>query len=184
VRKAILALAVAVAVAAPQPAAAKLPYMSVAISPSDPAVGQRIVVTLRCFGDQEHTQQWRSCLGDGATLAWIHPLDSEGDLDRHDWLRVVGHNTPSGATRGFVTLDEPGPYVVRPLWKFWRRSSPGFPHPIRFEVHRQTSPVPVVALTITAVGLGVAILSRRRRRRVPTASGQVDVIAASNPRSN
>ena len=162
-RKGLLVLAVVLFAAGPRPAAAKLPFMSLTISPQDPHVGERIVVTLRCWGDQQHTHPWTSCLGEGGTLAWIHPLDSEGDLDRHDWLRMVGHNTMSGAARGIVILGEPGPYFLRPLWKFWRRSHPGFPGPIRFDVHDSPSPTPLIVVTATAFALGLAILARRRR---------------------
>jgi hypothetical protein len=47
------------------------------------------------------------------------PLDEEGRLDRADGIAVEGHETSSGATRGRITLNEPGAYDVVPLWRGW-----------------------------------------------------------------
>jgi len=133
-RKSVVALLVLLAVGMPRPATAKLPYFSMKIAPADPAVGARVVVTMRCWEDERHTRPWTDCMGAGSTMAWLHPLDLEGDLDRRDWIPVRGHRAQSGATRGSFTVLEPGLYVLRPLWKSWRAGGHGFARPVQFLV--------------------------------------------------
>jgi hypothetical protein len=100
-------------------ASAKLPPFIFEATPTSPRVGEPIMLTLRCFEDVDHTRPWPACFGDQATMAWVHPLDNEGALDRHDWIAIEGRATPSGATRGTVVLSEPGPYLITPLWRSW-----------------------------------------------------------------
>lgn len=164
IRRAVVLVAVLLAVAVPQPAAAKLPFFSLEMAPQKPAVGQRIVITMRCWDDPEHTGAWSSCLGAGGTMAWVHPLDSEGELDRHDWIVVSGLEAPSGATVGRLTLSEPGPYLLTPLWRDWRRGGRGFPDAIRFEVADRSPRTPIPAVVASVIVLGVVLLARRRRR--------------------
>jgi hypothetical protein len=162
-RLAVLVLAVLLAAAVPRPAAAKLPFLSVDVAPRSPAVGERMVVTMRCWRDPEHTRAWPSCLGAGGTMAWVHPLDSEGRLDRHDWLVVTGFEGRSGATVGSFTLAEPGPYLLTPLWRDWRRGGRGFPDAIRFHVDGDPSRLPIAV--VAALAVLVADVARRRWRR-------------------
>jgi len=68
-------------------------------------------------------------------MAWVHQLDSEGNLDRGDWISVRGRETPTGATRGRIELDGPDSYLFVPLWRDWGDGhGSGFPHPVRIDV--------------------------------------------------
>jgi hypothetical protein len=96
-------------------------------------------------------------------MAWVHPLDSEGRLDRHDWLVVTGFEARSGATVGSFTLAEPGPYLLTPLWREWRHGGRGFPDAIQFHVHGDSSRLPIAVVAASTVL--VAAVARRRWRR-------------------
>ena len=81
----ILFLAAVVAVfAAPGLASAKLPFFGLEVEPTQTRVGEPIKITMTCFDDMAHTQPSSSCFGAGGSMAWIHPLDTHGDLDRDD----------------------------------------------------------------------------------------------------
>ncbi len=165
-RKLVVLCAVTIAVAIPQPAAAKLPFFSLEMAPNSPRVGQPIVVTMRCWEDVAQSRPWTSCLGAEGTMAWIHPLDSSGDLNRHDWIAIDGDETASGGTEGRIALGEPGPYLLTPLWRDWRNGGRGFGRAIRFDVDSDQSPLPAVAIAAgSAVVLGMAGWILRRRQR-------------------
>jgi uncharacterized protein (TIGR03382 family) len=61
-------------------------------------------------------------------------------------------------------LAEPGPYLLTPLWRDWRKGGHGFPDAIRFEVKDNSSPVPISAVAALVLVLAGALLSRRRLR--------------------
>lgn len=173
-RKALVLLASALPLVLAEVASAKLPPFSFAATPGSPRVGEPIALTLRCFEDVEHTRPWPACFGDAATMAWVHPLDDEGALDRHDWISVEGRATRSGATRGTVVLSEPGVYLITPLWRSWggEEHAPGFPDAIRLEVvgdaprlSMTSVLVPTAALAAPALLLAFTLVSRRVARR-------------------
>lgn len=163
-------------------ASAKLPPFSFEATPASPRVGQPITLTMRCFEDVEHTRPWPACFGHQGTMAWVHPLDDQGALDRRDWIAVEGRATSSGATRGTVVLSEPGPYLIAPLWRSWAGGghAPGFPDAIRLVVVGDAPPsstasmlVSTAALTAPALLLGLMLARRRAaRRRISGGNGQ------------
>ncbi len=152
---------------APAIASAKLPFFGLEVATRNPDVGEPITLTMTCFGDQAHTRPWSTCFGTWDRMAWVHPLDDEGQLDRSDWIPVKGRATASGAARGTITLDEPGSYDVLPLWRTWRdrRDSDGFPGVIRIEVGRPLRIVPMTLAALGIVGTAFALTARRRTSR-------------------
>jgi hypothetical protein len=120
---------------APTIASAKLPFFGLDVDPIRPSVREPITLTMTCYSDEDHTRPTSACMGAGGRMAWVHPLDEEGKLDRSDWIAVEGHETSSGATRGRITLDERGAYDVLPLWRTWGADArDGFPGAIPIEV--------------------------------------------------
>jgi hypothetical protein len=154
---------------APGAASAKLPFFGLDVDPVRPDVGEPVAITMTCYEDMEHTRPRGACFGAPGVMAWVHPLDDEGELARDDWLSVEGHATTSGASRGTIVLTEPGVYGVIPLWRTWGpEHSEGFPGRVRIEVGRQRSlatPIAVAAAGLVALRLAI----RRRGRR--TGSG-------------
>jgi hypothetical protein len=154
---------------APAIASAKLPFYGLDVNPIRPRVGEPITLTMTCYHDEDHTQPMPACMGTGSwgRMAWVHPLDEEGRLDQSDWIAVEGHATSSGATRGRITLDEPGAYDVMPPWRTWgTEAHDGFPGSIRIEVtdgERITS-VALAAFGVAGTCLAVAAWRRRTIR--------------------
>jgi hypothetical protein len=94
----------------------------------------------------------------------VHPLDDDGELTRTDWIFVEGHPTASGASRGSITLDEPGSYDVLPLWRRWHdRPGDEFPDPIRIEVTQPGRPFPWVVAAVGMAMTSLSVLAWRRR---------------------
>ncbi len=151
-RRVVIALAIVGLSVVPGVASAKLPFFSFDVTPARPSVGEPITVTMRCFDDERHRRLLPSCLGAGATMAWVHPLDNEGHLDRRDWIQVEGRGTPTGATRGEIKLDEAGAYLLVPLWRDWGDGhGQGFPDAIQIEVAPRQSLLSLAAAS--AAGL-------------------------------
>lgn len=145
-------------------ASAKIPYFGLEVTPFRPSVREPITLTMRCFSDEGHTQPWTSCMGAGGIMAWVHPLDEQGELDRSDWIPVEGHETSTGATRGRITLTEPGPYDVLPLWRRWSdHHGAGFPDPIRIDVTQGRRIIPMALAVFGVAGTCLAVVARRRR---------------------
>lgn len=162
-RKIVLTMVLALALM-PAVASAKLPFFGLDIDPIRPDVGEPIILTMRCFEDMAHTRPRSSCFGADDRMAWVHPLDDEGRLDRDDWIMVEGHASAGGATRGRITLDEAGAYDVLPLWRTWGPDAgDGFPGVIRIEVGRQGRTVPIAVTSVGVVAFGLVVISRRRR---------------------
>jgi hypothetical protein len=170
-RKVVLPTALMALFLAPAVASAKLPFFGLEVDPIRPRVGQPITLTMTCFDDQAHTRPWSTCFGAWDRMAWVHPLDDEGRLDRSDWILVEGHPTSSGATRGTIVLDEAGSYDVLPLWRTWedRPAGSGFPGVIRVEVGESPRIVPIAAVAVGLAGtsLAVAVWRRRETRVTP-----------------
>jgi hypothetical protein len=170
-RKIVLSSALVALCLAPGIAWAKMFPFGLEVDPLRPAVGQQVTLTMTCYRDQAHTRQTKSCFGASPwdRMAWIHPLDDEGQLDRTDWIAVEGHATRSGATRGAITLDEPGSYDVLPLWRTWGPDhSPGSPDVIRIEVGASPRIAPLAVATFGILGTIIAVASWRRRPARPT----------------
>ena len=150
---------------APALASAKLPYFGLEVAPLHPDVGERITFTMTCYDDAAHSEPSSSCFGSGDHMVWVHPLDTEGELDRSDWIPVAGHTASNGVDRGHITIDEPGAYDVLPLWRTWEpRQGREFPNVIRMEVGSGDAPlVPIAAASIGIVGMTLAARSWRRR---------------------
>jgi hypothetical protein len=145
-------------------ASAKMPFFGLEVDPLGPAVGEPITLTMTCYPDQAHTRPLSSCFGAPPwdRMAWVHPLDDEGRLDRSDWIAVEGRAIPSGATHGTVTLNEPGSYDVLPLWRTWGPDhSDGFPDAIRIEVGEPRRIVPIAVAGVVGTLLAVAAWRRR-----------------------
>lgn len=163
-RRIILSATLLVIALVPAVASAKLPFFGLEVHPIRSDVGEPITLTMSCYEDMAHTRPRGSCLGSGGRMAWVHPLDHEGRLDRDDWIMVEGHATSSGATRGRITLDEAGAYDVVPLWRTWGpEAGDGFPGVIRIEVGRRGRTVPIAVASVGLVAFGLVVLSRRRR---------------------
>ena len=163
-RRVVLLISLVAACLAPSSATAKLPFMGLEVTPLHPAVGEQITLTLTCYEDEAHTRPWSSCLGTSGRMAWVHPLDDAGELRRTDWILVEGHSTASGATRGTVTLDEPGSYDVLPLWRTWSPGhSPGMPTVTRIEVGDPSRIASVAGVAVGLVGTSLAVAMWRRR---------------------
>lgn len=163
-RKALLVSTLVALFLAPAIASAKLPYFDLEVAPLHPSLGEPITLTMTCFDDAGHTEPWSSCLGAGGVMAWVHPLDEDGSLERTDWIRVEGHRAPSGASQGTITLTEPGSYDVLPLSRGWGSDqSPGFPDPIRIEVGNRGRLVPITLAALGAAAAGLVVAARRRR---------------------
>jgi hypothetical protein len=162
-RRNVFTAAIIAVCSAPGVASAKLPFFGLEVDTIHPDVGEPITLTMSCYEDMAHTRPWGSCLGTGGRMAWVHPLDDEGRLDREDWIMVEGHATSSGATRGQITLDEVGAYDVVPLWRTWSpEAGDGFPGVIRIEVGRRGRTVPIAVASVV-VAFGLVVMSRRRR---------------------
>ena len=152
----------------PAVASAKLPFFGLDVDPIRPDVGEPITLTMTFYEDEAHTRPWGSSLGGSDRMAWVHPLDDSGRLDRDDWIMVEGHASPGGATRGQITLDEAGAYDVLPLWRTWGPEvGDGFPGVIRIEVGRRGRTVPIAVASVGVLAFGLVVMSRRRRRVVP-----------------
>lgn len=163
-RRIILSATLLAVVLVPAAASAKLPFFGLDVDPIRPDVGESITLTMSCYEDMAHTRPWGSCLGTGGRMAWVHPLDDEGRLDRDDWIMVEGHATSSGATRGRITLDEAGAYDVVPLWRTWGpEAGDGFPGVVRIEVGRRGRIVPIAIASVGVVAIGLIVMSRSRR---------------------
>jgi hypothetical protein len=164
----MFAVALIAVCSVPGVASAKLPYFDLVVTPTRPDVGERVTITMRCFDDAAHTEPWSVCFGSWDHTAWVHPLDTDGELDRSDWIPIAGHPTPNRAGRGHITLDEPGAYDVLPLYRTWRRDPTGmFPDPVRIEVGRRAPIVPIAAAGLGLVGTGLAVAWRRRAASPP-----------------
>jgi hypothetical protein len=149
---------------APALASAKLPYFGFEVAPLHPDVGERITFTMTCYDDAAHSEPSSSCFGSGDHMAWVHPLDTEGELDRSDRIPVTGHRTSNRIDRGHITIDEAGAYDVLPLWRTWEPRQGGeFPSVIRMEVGGDAPFVPIAAAAIGIVGVSLAARSWRRR---------------------
>jgi hypothetical protein len=158
-RKVVFPTALTALLLAPAIASAKLPFFGLEVDPLRPGVGEPITLTMTCYSDMDHTRPWSSCMGAGSRMAWVHPLDDEGRLDRDDWIEVEGHAMPSGATRGRITLGEPGAYDVLPLWRTWGADArDGFPGAIQIEVTqgRRVNPMALAAVGVAVTCLAVA----------------------------
>jgi hypothetical protein len=167
-RRIVLTVMLLVAFLAPALASAKLPYFGLEVAPLRPDVGERITFTMTCYDDAAHSELSSSCFGSGDHMVWVHPLDTEGELDRSDWIPVAGHTTSNGVDRGHITIDEPGAYDVLPLWRTWEPRQGGeFPSVIRIEVGADTPIVRIVAAAIGIVGVFLAARSWRRRTATP-----------------
>ena len=162
---ALLPLALMALLLAPA-ASAKLPFLGLDVHPLGPHIGEPITLTMTCYDDMDHTRPGSSCFGAGSRMAWVHPLDDEGALARDDWIEIVGHATSSGATRGRITLQEPGAYDVLPLWRTWgAKTRDGFPGTIRVEVTDGTRITPAALSAFGVVGICLAVVQWRRRTR-------------------
>jgi hypothetical protein len=147
-------------------ASAKLPFFGLDVHPLRPRIGEPITLTMTCYDDIDHTRPWSSCMGAGSRMAWVHPLDDEGTLARDDWIEIVGRATSSGATRGRITLQEPGAYDVLPLWRTWSAEARyGFPGTIRVEVMDGTRITPLALGAFGVVGICLAVAAWWRRTR-------------------
>ena len=164
-RRIVLASLVLVAVTVPITASAKLPFFGLEVTPTHADVDEPITITMTCYDDAAHTLASSGCFGAGDSMAWVHPLDTDGDLDRGDWLAVVGRAMPNGTVRGHVVLAEPGAYDVLPLWRGWGYDhGPGFADPLRIEVGSRAPIVPLAVAGIGAGGISIAVAVRQRRR--------------------
>jgi hypothetical protein len=149
---------------APAIAWAKLPFFGLNVDPTRPSVREPITLTMTCYADQRHTQPRPSCFGAPGVMAWVHSLDDEGNLDRSDWIAVEGHRTSMGATRGPITLDEPGAYDVLPLWRTSSAEArDGFPGAIRIEVTQGRRIIPMTLAAFGVAGRCLAVVAWRRR---------------------
>jgi hypothetical protein len=183
-RKLVLLPALALPVLLGEVASAKLPPFSFEATPTHPRVGEPIALTMQCFDDVAHTKPWSSCFGQaGGQMAWVHPLDLEGALERSDWIAVEGRGSASGATIGTIVLSEPGAYVVRPLWRGWGGTmddpievGSGYPKPIRIEVVEPATSIGGWAILVGAAGAlaaGLAFTQLLRRRQQPALAARV-----------
>jgi hypothetical protein len=164
-RRVVLLTALTALFLAPAIVSAKLPFFGLEVDPLRPRVGEPVTLTMTCYADMDHTRPWSSCFGAGGRMAWVHPLDEEGKLDRGDWIAVEGHATSSGATRGWITLDEPGAYDVMPLWRTWdTEARDGFPGSIRIEVTQGRRIIPMALAAFGVAGLAAAAWRRRTPR--------------------
>lgn len=160
----ILSATLLASVLVPAVASAKLPFFGLEVDPIRPDVGEPITLTMSCYEDMVHSRPRGSCLGTGGPMAWVHPLDDDGRLDRSDWIMVEGHATSSGATRGRINVDEAGSYDVLPLWRTWGPDhSDGFPSVIRLEVGRRGRTVPIAVASVGVVAFGLVVMLQRRR---------------------
>jgi hypothetical protein len=163
-RKILLATASVALCLMPSLAFAKLPYFGLDVEPTRPGVGDPITITMTCYHDEDHSMPMSSCLGGEGVMAWVHPLDDVGELDRSDWIAVPGHPTSSGASSGRITLDEAGSYDVLPLWRNWSTwHIDGFPRVIRIEVTPRARSVPWVIAAVGIAGAWAGVATRRRR---------------------
>jgi hypothetical protein len=129
-------------------ASAKLLPFSFEATPTHPRVGEPITLTMQCFEDVAHTESLGSCLGhggpvawEGGQMAWLHPLDLEGSLERCELDRRRGTGHRFGGNRWNHRPVRTGRVCDRPLWRDWggKVEDPdevgrGFPDPIRLEV--------------------------------------------------
>jgi hypothetical protein len=149
---------------------AKMFPFGLKVVPLRPTIGEPITLTMTCYRDQGHTRPTSSCYGTPPwdRMAWIHPLDDEGQLDRNDWIAVEGHATRSGATRGTIRLAESGSYDILPLWRTWndRSDGSGFPGVIRIEVGEspRVAPMAVAAFAILVMIVAIAVWRSRPAR--------------------
>ena len=158
----LLSLALMALLLAPA-ASAKLPFFGLDVHPLRPRIGEPITLTMTCYDDMDHTRPGSSCFGADSRMAWVHPLDEEGSLDRGDWIEVQGHATRGGTTRGRITLDEPGAYDVLPLWRTWGVDhGERFPAAVRIEVMEGRF-VPMALAALGVVGTWLVALAWRRR---------------------
>jgi hypothetical protein len=167
-RRFVLLMSLTALCLAPSIASAKLSYFGLEVEPFGPDVGQPITLSFTWFRDEAHTQP--SPCGGGTErnrIAWIHPLDDDGRLDRTDWLPVMGRCT-AGAIRARIVLEEPGAYDVLPLWRTWPADAgDGFADVTRIEVRRprRIAPLALAASGVAGISLAVAAWRRRRDRR-------------------
>jgi len=163
-RRIVLPIALMTLFLAPAIASAKLPFFGLEVDPLRARVGEPITLTMTCYADMDHTRPEESCFGAGSRMAWVHPLDEEGTLDRSDWIEVQGKATPGGPTRGRITLDEPGAYDVLPLWRTWGAGARGgFPGAIRIDVTRGRPIIPMAIAVVGAAGICLAVSAKRHR---------------------
>lgn len=167
-RRFVLSSALVAICLVPGIAWAKMFPFGLEVVPLRPVIGEPITLTMTCYRDQAHTRPTSPCYGAPPSdrMAWVHPLDDEGQLDRTDWIAVKGHATRSGATRGTITLAESGAYDVLPLWRTWsdRSGGSGFPGVIRIEVGARPRIAPMAFAAFGILGTIIAIAARRRRR--------------------
>ena len=166
-RRIVLVISLTTLCLAPGIAAAKLPFFGLEVQPLRPDVDEPITITMTCYADAQHTRPRPSCFGERGVMAWVHPLDNDGELTRSDWLSVEGHGIPSGASRGTIRLAEPGIYDVLPLWRRWAYThSEGFPDPIRVKVEAPWSVVPIGVAAAVGVAVVLLLVGTMKRRTV------------------
>jgi hypothetical protein len=164
-RRFVLLISLAAIWLPPAIASAKLPFFGLEVEPLHPDAGEPILLAFTWFRDQAHTQP-SSCGGgtDRSRIAWVHPLDDDGQLDHTDWLPVMGRCT-AGALRARIVLEEPGAYDVLPLWRSWPADAgDGFADTIRLEVGRPLRIAPLALAAFGVVGTSLAVAAWRRRR--------------------
>jgi hypothetical protein len=164
-RRFVLLVSLTALCLAPAIASAKLPYFGLNVDPLRPDVGEPITLAFTWFRDEAHTQP-SSCGGgtDRSRIAWIHPLDDDGQLDRTDWLPVMGRCT-AAAIRARIVLEEPGVYDVLPLWRSWPADAgDGFADVTRIEVRRPRRVAPAILAATGVAGTSLAVAAWKRRR--------------------
>ena len=164
-RRIVLLISLVVVSLASGVASAKLPFFGLEVDPLHPSIGEPITLAMTCYGDRGHTQPESACFGDGGRMAWVHPLDTAGRLDRTDWIPVKGRANANGVTRGTITLDEPGSYDVLPIWRTWRDrpDGDGLPGVTRIEVGGSRRIVPLTFAAFGIAATGIALTARRQR---------------------
>jgi hypothetical protein len=166
-RKIVLLTASIVLCLTPSLASAKLPQFGLDVGPIRPNVGDPVTITMTCYVDADHTQARSSCFGDRGVMAWVHPLETPAISIDPTGSRWRDAPTSSGASRGRITLDEPGAYDVLPLWRTWGADAgDGFPWVILIEVTGGTRITPVALTAFGVVGTCLAVVAWIRRTSV------------------
>lgn len=159
------AIAAALAVFVGGPAAAKVSYFSIEVTPPAPTAGEPVTVVVRLWNDPAHTLPADWALPDEVLDEMVAFQSEDAEV------RVDLWQFEDGSYRGTVTLPA-GSWIMMPFPDGVgpREPIPGFQTPIAVTVSDASPRFTPLALAATLAGVGaIAAVFGRRRQRSPRA---------------
>jgi hypothetical protein len=161
-----LLLATIAVLAIATPALAKFPYFTLEVDTTVPVQGEPIKVTVRTFGDSQHTlsADWFP----GAPGGLLTMIPADGVAAGAHRIPVHLKKDGPGSYSGFVIIDRPGRWILRafPDRSGWATTEPpaGYPSDIVLDVGSLAPDLAFAPLVLGALltAAGALFVARRR----------------------